>query len=275
MRPFGLRERSAAVAYHLGVGVSLSEVVKLAAAEAVWWRPKYAQIKTGPDTFFVYVKVPEDVARKLGEVQRRVLPEGAAPQEIDHVTLVFTESPKSSDEQHSADKVHRAIEALRDVGDDAPPIKTKIQDWGYFDGASKNGEPKTALVALLDAPGLDALHVDMCRVLKRVGIEPSKQHSFTPHVTFGYLEHRTRADAHLEPLSCEFTIDKVYVANDAIHEIPLEGRSLSLGKAAAEAAEFSMNPNALRKEPREAPGKGETSAVVGPAPVQGTGVAPR
>lgn len=224
---------SLAVAYHLGVGVSLSEVVKLAAVEAAWARPKYAQIKTGPDKFFVYVQVPTDVARRLGEVQRRVLPEGAAQQDIDHITLVYTVPPQDSDAQHSPDTIHRAIEALRDVGDEAEPIKAKIQGWGYFDGASKDGQPKTALVALLDAPGLDALHVDMCRALKSAGIEPSKQHIFTPHVTFGYLEHRTRTNAHLEPLTGEFTIDKVYVANDSIHEVPLTGRSLSLGKAAA------------------------------------------
>lgn len=222
---------------------TLAEVVKLAAEEASWWRPKYAKVSLGPDKFFVHLQVPDDVARKLLEVQRRVLPAGAVPQEIDHVTLVHVPSFKDSDTEKkilSPDRVHRAVEALKAIGDQTEPIKAKVQGWAYFDGAMKDGQPKTALVALLDAPGLEALHVDMVRALKDVGIPPSDRHGFTPHVTFGYLEHRTRADAHLEPLHGEFTVDKVHVANDALHEIPLSGVNLG-EKAASWASGFEVS----------------------------------
>jgi len=139
----------------------------------------------GPRTFFVHVRVPEHVAAHLREVQKTVVPDASRHQDIDHVTLVHTKKPDGGGE-HPPDHIETAVEKLRDVASSHEPIRARIQGWGYFDGAENDGRKTTALVALLDAPGLDHLHVDMARALKEHGIEPSDSHVFTPHITLGY-----------------------------------------------------------------------------------------
>jgi 2'-5' RNA ligase len=222
---------------------------------------KEAQVSTGPRKFFVHVRVPEHVAADLRQVQKKVLPDASKHVDIDHITLVYTKKPP---DDHAPEKVHAALGALRDVGQRVEPIEAKLQGWGFFDGAMKGGEPSTALVALVDAPGLEHLHVDMSRALKDLGVEPSDSHVFTPHITLGYLGYHGRVDVGLPPISGRFTIDKVHVAAQDHHEVRLEGESLG-----RKAAEFAMNPNALRKQRQDVPGKGETSPVVGAAPLQG------
>lgn len=182
-------------------------------------RTKHAEISTSPRTFFVHVRVPEHVAEDLRAVQKRVIPDASKHEDIDHITLVYTKKPL---DDHPPDKVHAALSALREIGEKTEPIKARIQGWGYFDGASKSGQPSTALVALVDAPGLEHLHVDMSRKLKDMGVEPSDLHVFTPHITLGYLGHQGRADE-LPPISGHFTIDKTHVASRDHHEVPLNG----------------------------------------------------
>jgi 2'-5' RNA ligase len=192
---------------------------------------KTAEIKTGPRTFFVHVRVPDVLAGRLRAVQREVIPDASRHQEIDHVTLVHVQKPR--EEEHRPDKVEAAIGALKAVAAEHEPIKARIQGWGYFDGAEKDGRGTTALVALLDAPGLEHLHVGMANALKEHGITPSGSHIFTPHITLGYLEQHGRSDQPLPPLSGSFTIDKAHVAARGLHEIRLTGGS-GLAKAAAD-----------------------------------------
>lgn len=196
------------------------------------WVPvtKTAEIKTGPRTFFVHVRVPEPVARRLRDAQRQVVPDASRRQDIDHVTLVHVPGPR--DGEHPPDRADAALDALREVGAGQEPIKARIQGWGYFDGAEKDGRATTALVALLDAPGLEHLHVGMVNALKDKGVTPSDAHVFTPHITLGYLERGGRSSATLPSLSGSFTIDKVHLAARDVHEIPLTGGS-GLAKAAA------------------------------------------
>lgn len=221
--------------YHYTVSplsfLAVLEHVEAAAPRRPWAvSTKTAEIKTGPRTFFVHIRVPENVANRLREVQREVIPDAARHQEIDHVTLVHV--PKPREDEHRPDKVNEAIDALRAVGADHEPIRARIQGWGYFDGAEKDGKGTTALVALLDAPGLEHLHVGMTNALKEHGIKPSGAHVFTPHITLGYLEQHGRSDRPLPPLSGSFMIDRAHVAARGHHEIPLTGGS-GLAKAAA------------------------------------------
>jgi 2'-5' RNA ligase len=234
-------------------------------------REKLAEVGTSPRTFFVHVRVPEHVAEDLRDIQKRVIPDVSKHEEIDHITLVYTRKPL---EDHPPDKVHAALSALREIGENTKPIDAKLQGWGFFDGASNAGKPSTALVALVDAPGLEHLHVDMVRKLKDLGVSPSDLHVFTPHITLGYLGHQGRPEGELPPLSGKFTIDKAHVASRDHHEVPLTG-GLSLGEKAAKFAvdfspttNFSMDPAALRTHRRDDPGKGETSPVVGQATLQ-------
>lgn len=229
---------------------------------------KTAEISTSPKTFFVHVRLPDHIVHDLTDVQKRIVPEEHKRVEVDHVTLVYTKKPL---DDHPPDKVHAALAALREVGQKVEPIEAKIQGVAYFDGASSGGKTNTALVALLDAPGLEHLHVDMCRALSAVGIDPSDTHSFTPHITLGFLGEGGRVDA-LPKLSGRFTIDKAHVASRDHHEIPLTGVGKSMGQ---KAAEFAMNPRDVQVEPARkanapAPGAGEASPTIGTAPTQGS-----
>lgn len=214
--------------------VSLASVLATVLAD----REKHAAITASPKGFFVHVRVPPHVADRLESVQHRVLPAGAHKPDIDHVTLVYTRRPPTD---HSSERVHAALSALREVGEQTEPIDARIQGWAYFDGVSRDGKPATALVALLDAPGLEHLHVDASRALADHGIEASDKHVFTPHITIGWLPQHGRVQRNLEPLAGRFTIDKIHVASRDHHEIPLSGLGASQ-KAAADVFKRAMSP---------------------------------
>ncbi len=187
---------------------------------------KFSSVTLSPRQRFTYIPLPDALVAKWTALQSRVLPAGATKQDIDHITLVYV--PKAAVDI-GQDTVDRAVKALREVGADTPPIDAKVQGWAYFDGAEKDGEKVTALVALVDAPGLEALHVAMKSALAGVGFQAANTHGFTPHFTFGHLKQGERVPD-LPLLDGEFTIDKVCFANTDIHDVPLVG---SLGVKAA------------------------------------------
>lgn len=189
---------------------------------------KLADIETGPRTLFIYVPLPSSLVDSLKATQREVAANGDA-QDLDHITLVYI--PDATKDRTPAE-VDVVMAALREVTDETKSIHAKVQGWGYFDGAMKDGKPKTALVALVDAPGLEDLHVALKDALKQKNITPSTSHIFTSHFTFAYFEPGTRV-ANLPKLTGEFDIDKVMVAADAVHGLPLRG---SVGGQAAKAA---------------------------------------
>jgi 2'-5' RNA ligase len=190
---------------------------------------KLASITLSPTQRFTYVPLPQDLVKKWTEVQERIVPAGGEKQEIDHITLVFAKKAETDIPPEDIDKV---LKALREVGEGTPPIHAKVQGWGYFDGAMKDGETKTALVALVDAPGLETLHVEMKSALARAGVKASSDHTYTPHFTFCYLKQGERVND-LPLLSGEFDINRVCFANRDVHDIELSG---SLGVKAASLA---------------------------------------
>lgn len=190
---------------------------------------KLASITLTPRQQFTYVPLPADLAAKWTEVQNKVTPSDGEKQEIDHVTLVFC---GKSTEDRLPSEVDAIVKALTDVADDFAPIHAKVQGFAYFDGAKKDGKDVTALVALLDAPGIEDLQVALKGALKAKGLKPSEDHAFTPHFTLCYLPAGKRVD-NMPTLDGAFTIDKICFANKDIHAIPLKG---SVGVAAAQKA---------------------------------------
>lgn len=192
---------------------------------------KLASVTLSPRQQFTYIPLPEDLAKKWTEVQTRILPAGGTKQEIDHVTLVHV---KKSPEDLPAGKVDEIVKALREVGEDHPSLHAKVQGWGYFDGAMNEGEKCTAVVALVDCPGIEDLQVAMKAALKQCGLKPSEDHAFNAHFTFCYLKEGGRLDT-LPPLDGEFTVDRIIFANNDLHAIPLKGR-VNIGVKAAKEA---------------------------------------
>lgn len=190
---------------------------------------KLASITLTPRQRFTYVPLPEDLASEWTKVQEKIVPADGEKQEIDHITLVFCGKSAEDIPQTEVDNI---VKALKDVADDFAPLHAKVQGWAYFDGAKKDGKDVTAVVALVDAPGIEDLQVALKGALKAQGLKPSEDHAFTPHFTFCYLPAGKRLD-NMPPLSGEFTIDRVCFANQDIHAIPLKA---SVGQMAAQKA---------------------------------------
>ena len=189
---------------------------------------KTAKIDLSAHQLFTYVPLPAALTEKLTGIAKHVVPAGTEAKEQDHVTLAYV--PKSETAVDYA-KIDTIIHALRAVCDDTKPIHAKIQGWAYFDGAEEDGVKKTALVGLIDAPGLENLHVECKSALQHCGLTVSDRHGFTPHVTFAYLPLGDRVDD-LPLIDGEFDIDAIVFANSDKHTIKLLGGQ-SLGTKAA------------------------------------------
>jgi 2'-5' RNA ligase len=179
---------------------------------------KTAQIKLDPRQLFLYVPLPEATSMHLERVRDQLaLHRGADTPDIDHVTLLYI--PKA-DGAIPPLRVKTILDVLRARTAMHAPIAAKVQGWGYFDGADGGAGRATALVALLDAPGLEDLHVDLKSAMRDLGHPEAGTHGFVPHVTFAYLPMGTRIDG-LPQLDGEFTIDRILLAHDAKHELRL------------------------------------------------------
>lgn len=204
---------------------------------------KLADIATNPKQLFFYVPLDIHTIEQLTAIRKEglTLPTDAEEQDFDHVTLLYI--PKSETDI-AQDKVDSVVRDARAVAEDHAPIKAKIQGWAYFDGAKKDGEDKTALVGLIDAPGLEDLHVELKSLMKRLGFPPSTDHSFTPHVTFAYLSPGARVES-LPKIGLSFDINKAMLVNGDKHELPLRGR---VGVDAAKAASWTGGKGATLGE---------------------------
>jgi len=150
---------------------------------------KVAEIKVSPRQLFTYIPFPEDLRLRFEQIAKHVLPAGKVARDIDHCTLLYI--PKA-DADVAAERVDEILKAMREVCEHVKPIHAKVQGWGYFDGALEDGVAKTALVGLIDAPGLEDLHVELKSAMRRLGLNDAGTHIFTPHVTFAYLDKGER-----------------------------------------------------------------------------------
>lgn len=169
------------------------------------------EIKINPGNMFFCAELPDELKIKYQTITELIKSDTV----VDHVTLVFIPGQESS-------LIDQAVNVVLDVAGDHPPIKAKVQGWAYFDGDSDVGTPKTMLVALVDAPGLSELYVDIVRALKKIGVGVSRDHGFTPHMTFASLQYGERIDD-LPILDDEFMIDNIMTATSGRKRIPLLG----------------------------------------------------
>lgn len=184
-------------------------------------RRHVAKIGTDPRSRFWYLPVPDEVRASLVQAGRVMAEEAqGAPDDADHITLNFVpkaDAPLDDDEvQDALGAVARALEGFH-------PLEVWVGGVAYFDTASKDGEPKTALVALIDGPGLSDLHSVVARALRDHGWDWEDTHTYTAHVTLAYLPQGARAQ-NLPVIDEAWTVDEVRFANAEIHRLPLGGR---------------------------------------------------
>lgn len=166
-------------------------------------------IKTGPGNFFVYIELPKELQARYAPLSRSLGGSG----DVDHVTVLYIPQNISLDPSC----VQHAIDAISIACKNHGPLRARVQGWAYFDGAE---EGMTALVALLDVPGLTELHVDVKRAVAATSIKIIDSHGFTPHATFAYVPNGTSPG--LRPIfDDEFIVHELCIATDKITRVSL------------------------------------------------------
>jgi 2'-5' RNA ligase len=170
------------------------------------------QIKNNPNALFFFVRTPEKIRKKLSGYSRVIAADfkGVEVEDVDHVTLLYVPLKEGAkiDEKEIAKVASKTLRKTR-------AVQAKIQGWGYFDGAEQDGEKKTALVALVDSPGLAEIHVALKKALVEAGIPADDQiHGFVPHTTIAYLGRGSRAKP-LPELGFDFNVDQVEMTNES------------------------------------------------------------
>jgi 2'-5' RNA ligase len=176
-------------------------------------------IKVHPKEMFFFVDFPEALRKKYLKTSADLnLPK--ADGLLDHVTLLYIPY------EHKQDFTPEEIEDIKSMASSVAgafkPIKAKVQGWAYFDGAIGPGDkPATALVALIDAPGLADVHVALKTAISSLGYPANDQtHGFTPHTTFAYLEPGARVDLPMFK-GDEMDIGHINLVIDKVYKIPL------------------------------------------------------
>jgi 2'-5' RNA ligase len=173
---------------------------------------KRGTINFDPKQTFFYIPLPQDIQKNYSKLGKELFGEKAA--EInDHITLLYMPKRDSDIPQEELEAITDMLKGIR-----LPPVKAKVQGWAYFDGAS---EGKTALVALIDTPGLEELHVLIKQGMKSLGYDVTQNHGFNPHTTFCYLDRGERVD-NLPVLEDNFIIDRFSLASDKNYEFKLK-----------------------------------------------------
>jgi len=192
------------------------ELRRLAAGE-----PLNCEIRLDAEKLFFFVRLPDPIKKRLTEIGHQVV-KGTKyePETNDHLTLLYIPRFK---EPISKELRAKVIAAAKKIAGESAPIKATLQGWGYFDGAEgKDNEPATALVGLIDAPGLAHVHVALHQEVLRLGIDAKQNHGFTPHATFAYLPKGERLPK-LPVLNEKFEIAAFELSNDRAYHFPLKG----------------------------------------------------
>ena len=184
-------------------------------------QPLNCEIRFDAEKLFFFVRLPDPIKKRLTEIAGQVV-KGTSykPEENDHITLLYIPRFKEPISKELREKV---IAAAKKIARESAPIKATLQGWGYFDGAQgKNNEPATALVGLIDAPGLAHVHVALHQEVLRLGIDAKQNHGFTPHATFAYLPKGGRLPK-LPVLDEKFEIAAFELSNDRQYRFSLKG----------------------------------------------------
>ena len=166
--------------------------------------------------------IPASLQNQLEELSSQLLHSNKRsfqPKQNDHITLCYI--PEKFEDVPGERFLRKVHQVVRNIAASSTPISAKLQGWAYFDGVvDPEGNPNTALVGLIDAPGLAQIHVRLVKELSDLGINTAQNHGFTPHTTFAYLPLGKRLNLPLLQ-GFEFEIPKFCLSNDRIHEFRL------------------------------------------------------
>jgi len=119
-------------------------------------------------------RIDPEVASQLA------LPGGEDPSEL-HCTLAFLGDMR---------KIQVDVEALKqavaDFASSAPPLTGKTGGVGRFT-SSPSSDGKSPVIALVNAPGLQAWRQALVEHVEQAGVQVAKDFDYTPHITLAYV----------------------------------------------------------------------------------------
>lgn len=122
---------------------------------------------------------------------RFAIPGGTAPDKL-HVTMCYLGVAEEVDE----DAVVKALKSLPV----RQPFTATISGHARFTGGEDD-----VLVALVDAPEIEQLRIDLLKALAAQGVVSPSEHGFTPHMTLAYMDAQALMPiVRLEPEPVEF-----------------------------------------------------------------------
>jgi 2'-5' RNA ligase len=124
---------------------------------------------------FAALSVPDDVAARLGALQRGVGGARWSPRENLHLTLQFFGDV-------TEDRADDLDAALGQVARARSGFDLRLKGAGFFGGA----DPRALFVAAAPNDALNALAGGCARAARQAGLRPEKR-KYTPHVTLAYL----------------------------------------------------------------------------------------
>lgn len=183
------------------------------------------QIRASTEKPFFYIPVAQEIQDRLLSIAQDL--DDVKLEDADHITLLYVPPGPDFDPELSRD-VHGRVDA---VGTSNKPFVAQLQGWAYFDNVRDlDGEPATALVALVDGPEIQDLHQQLRAAITPSGWDTAKRkHAFVPHITLAYLPAGDRAQPQgLPQLHMSQTVDHFNMAYDEIRTYRLDGVSQGL-----------------------------------------------
>lgn len=119
-----------------------------------------------------------------------------------HLTLAFLGELPTRDYGTVIEEVVRAFAVV------TPPITGRMNGIGHFEEV-EDGVP---VFAHFDSPDLAMYRTRLVEMLDRAGVEFSKEHGFTPHITLEYVESEEEAREIEAPPAVDITFDEVTLA---------------------------------------------------------------
>lgn len=146
-----------------------------------------SQARPAGPRLFLAIELSAEVKAAVADLASRIRTgaafTGANPKWVDpegyHITLWFLGSVAN-------DTAGRLRGRLREAAAGVAPFDIDVRHVRCFPNTSA---PRVLWIGLVRVPdGLKLLHAQCATLMRRVGIEPDKEHDFTPHITLARLK---------------------------------------------------------------------------------------
>jgi 2'-5' RNA ligase len=167
-------------------------------------------VKEAHTGVMVAFEMPITAAAALAASSRQSGIEPIAPDDM-HITLAYL-----GQMDEIADKRKKLEAAIKKFVANAAAIDGSIGGVGRFN-ASVNSEGMDVLYASFDAPALPDFRQGLVAAIEKTGVEISRAHGFTPHITLSYIERGSEMpNLALETMALRFESVTLYWGDERV-----------------------------------------------------------